>query len=309
MYRIRSSFAVAFALVFALLASPASAAQQYAIPRISCGGPVDAPASPFGLSVSGRVGCIAEYSVYPSWSTGGTWSFTGSVGPIPGSGGPWTMPSRTFFLNLIAEAGTTVSFFSGFQVQVTSTSTGQVVMAFVKGSFVFDPPPLPPDTTPPSINVGDMEVVATSVDGAVVFYPTMAFDDRDGMIAMSCSPPSGTIFPIGSTTVTCTATDSSGNTGAGSFRVTVLGAEEQAKVTIELLASPTTELPAGTQKSLISTLTAAQSSFSSGSTTAGCGQLTSFANKVNAQTGKSIDAALADQLNAAVTQMRSTAGC
>ncbi len=37
----------------------------------------------------------------------------------------------------------------------------------------------------------------------------------------ACSPPSGTAFPKGTTTVTCTATDASGNTASCSFTVTV----------------------------------------------------------------------------------------
>ena len=36
-----------------------------------------------------------------------------------------------------------------------------------------------------------------------------------------CSPPSGSTFAIGTTTVSCTATDAAGNTGTASFTVTV----------------------------------------------------------------------------------------
>ena len=38
---------------------------------------------------------------------------------------------------------------------------------------------------------------------------------------MTCTPASGSTFPIGATTVTCTATDARGNTGSASFTVTV----------------------------------------------------------------------------------------
>jgi hypothetical protein len=38
-----------------------------------------------------------------------------------------------------------------------------------------------------------------------------------------CSPPSGSLFPVGVRTVTCTATDDAGNVRSGSFLVTVLG--------------------------------------------------------------------------------------
>ena len=36
-----------------------------------------------------------------------------------------------------------------------------------------------------------------------------------------CTPPSGTLFPIGTTTVSCTASDQAGNTSHFSFRVIV----------------------------------------------------------------------------------------
>ena len=42
-------------------------------------------------------------------------------------------------------------------------------------------------------------------------------DKVGGDIAVSCNPPHGSIFPIGITTVQCSATDAAGNTGTGSF--------------------------------------------------------------------------------------------
>jgi hypothetical protein len=43
----------------------------------------------------------------------------------------------------------------------------------------------------------------------------------DGAITPSCSPASGSTFPIGTTTVICSATDAAGNTGNNSFTVKV----------------------------------------------------------------------------------------
>lgn len=83
---------------------------------------------------------------------------------------------------------------------------------------------------------------------------------------------------------------------------------EQTQDAIHLIAETAT-LPAGTQSSLLSSLTAAQTSLESGSTTAACGQLTSFTKKVSAQSGKSIDPGLAAQLTAAAEEIKSTAGC
>jgi len=46
-------------------------------------------------------------------------------------------------------------------------------------------------------------------------------DDVGGDITISCDPPSGTTFPVGSTDVDCTATDEAGNTATASFTVTL----------------------------------------------------------------------------------------
>jgi hypothetical protein len=42
-----------------------------------------------------------------------------------------------------------------------------------------------------------------------------------GLLAVTCDPPSGTEFPVGTTAVTCTAIDAAGNVGTCTFNVTV----------------------------------------------------------------------------------------
>ncbi|MEM7105383.1 MAG: HYR domain-containing protein [Bacteroidota bacterium] len=56
--------------------------------------------------------------------------------------------------------------------------------------------------------------------GAVVSYSPTANDNCPG-VAASCTPMGGSFFGIGTTPVTCTATDASGNTAQCSFNVTV----------------------------------------------------------------------------------------
>lgn len=56
---------------------------------------------------------------------------------------------------------------------------------------------------------------------AVVTFNASAYDAIDRVVPVSCKPPSGSELPIGRTTVTCTATDHSGNTATKSFVVTV----------------------------------------------------------------------------------------
>jgi hypothetical protein len=75
---------------------------------------------------------------------------------------------------------------------------------------------------PPQINCpSNIVVQATSSAGAVVNYTVTARDDTDTNVTVVCNPPSGSTFPIGTTTVTCTATDDAGNMSRCSFTVTV----------------------------------------------------------------------------------------
>jgi hypothetical protein len=74
----------------------------------------------------------------------------------------------------------------------------------------------------PTITVPDsMTVEATGFDGARVTYTASAVDDRNRPVPVSCQPPSGSTFPFGTTTVTCTAEDE-GDTATKRFRVTVV---------------------------------------------------------------------------------------
>ena len=77
------------------------------------------------------------------------------------------------------------------------------------------------DTTPPTLTLPSPVVTATSLAGAVVTYTVTASDLVDGPVAVSCTPPSGSAFVIGETTVTCTAADQRGIRSTQSFVVTV----------------------------------------------------------------------------------------
>jgi hypothetical protein len=79
------------------------------------------------------------------------------------------------------------------------------------------------DVTPPVLTVpSDITAEATSTSGAIVTYIATAADDTDGPIVPSCVPSSGSTFTLGTTTVTCTASDTAGNTASASFNVTVV---------------------------------------------------------------------------------------
>ncbi|MEN3331059.1 MAG: hypothetical protein V7641_424 [Blastocatellia bacterium] len=57
--------------------------------------------------------------------------------------------------------------------------------------------------------------------GAVINYPAPTADNACSELTVSCSPASGSFFPIGLTNVLCTATDASGITTTCSFKVTI----------------------------------------------------------------------------------------
>jgi uncharacterized repeat protein (TIGR01451 family) len=81
---------------------------------------------------------------------------------------------------------------------------------------VSNPPPM--ITCPPA-----RDAVASNPGGvtAIVTYPSpMVMDNCPGATVV-CAPPSGSAFPLGTTTVTCKATDSGGGTASCSFNITV----------------------------------------------------------------------------------------
>jgi hypothetical protein len=95
--------------------------------------------------------------------------------------------------------------------------------AALRGRLRVEYPPPPPDETAPTLYLpGNMTVEAADSQSTPVWYSAYAIDDRDPSPSFSCSPASGASFPVGTTTVSCSATDHSSNTAAGSFDITVL---------------------------------------------------------------------------------------
>lgn len=79
------------------------------------------------------------------------------------------------------------------------------------------------DTTPPTLSVpADISVTTSDPGGRVVtFDDPSASDVVDDSPDVSCSHASGDTFAVGTTPVTCTATDDRGNPRSASFDVTV----------------------------------------------------------------------------------------
>jgi fibronectin type 3 domain-containing protein len=85
------------------------------------------------------------------------------------------------------------------------------------------------DTTPPTVgSVQDVSATTNDSDGTPVTYSAPSATDLvDDSVQVTCDPASGSKFPVGSTTVTCSATDAHNNTGTSSFQVNVSFADNQ----------------------------------------------------------------------------------
>ncbi|MCF3651319.1 HYR domain-containing protein [Synoicihabitans lomoniglobus] len=78
------------------------------------------------------------------------------------------------------------------------------------------------DTTGPAITApDDVTLEATNADGAIASFLASATDLVSGEVPVTASVESGSTFAVGSTTVSFTATDESGNESTGSFNVIV----------------------------------------------------------------------------------------
>jgi len=114
---------------------------------------------------------------------------------------------------------------SGSTLVVGTTTTVQCTAVDYAGNFTQKSFTITvvADTTPPVLFLpGNITAEATSAAGAIVTYNATAVDDTDGQIAINCDHPSGSQFALGTTLVQCSATDTAGNIGTGSFNVTVV---------------------------------------------------------------------------------------
>lgn len=93
------------------------------------------------------------------------------------------------------------------------------------------------DTVPPVLQVPDtIEAEATGPAGAVVQFTATAWDEVDGAVPVECSRESGSVFPLGRTTVAVSAADAAGNAATASFDVFVR--DTTPPVLTGLVASP-----------------------------------------------------------------------
>ena len=175
--------------------------------------------------------------------------------------------------------------------------TGVTVQLVTDGDAVAPVLTLPGTTTVP----------ATSPAGAVVAFNVTATDDVDPSPSVTCTPSSGSTFPVGTTTVRCRAADTGGNASDGEFDVVVIGAEAQLS---DLSAAVSqADMPQAIRESLRSKLEAAAKAAARGNIATACSQLSAFANEVQAHAGKKISASLAAELLEATRTLRGALRC
>jgi hypothetical protein len=102
--------------------------------------------------------------------------------------------------------------------------------------------------TAPAVTVpNDMVVEGNTTGGATVAFTATATDAEDDPDPSAlCQPASGSVFTLGTTTVSCQATDSGGLIGSAEFSVTVVDTTAPSLVGVPAGVSLTTTDPGGT---------------------------------------------------------------
>ena len=188
---------------------------------------------------SGSNDCLGTKTVFDDAAatsiTLGTAPFAGSFMPqSPLSFFMGTPNDGTWSLTMLDSVPGNTGTIGCFEVELTR-------QVFTTCSFtvtVNDTQP-PTITCPANVTTVAAQTCPLATSGMVTFPPPTASDNCPGVTA-ACVPPSGSTFPVGTTTVTCTATDASGNTASCSFSVTLFAAclQDDSVPTNVMLFSP-----------------------------------------------------------------------
>jgi hypothetical protein len=141
--------------------------------------------------------------------TTGGWTAAFVVGATDAEDSPDPSPTCSAAIGDVLPLGTTT-------VSCSVTDSGKL-----SASDSFDVTVV--DTTAPALTVPGSASVTTSDPGgtAVTYGFATASDIVDSSPTVGCTPASGSVFPVGTTTVTCTASDDRGNSSSGTVQVTV----------------------------------------------------------------------------------------
>jgi Tol biopolymer transport system component len=197
----------------------------------------------------------------------------------------------------------------GGQVAFTSRSNDLVANDTNGVSDVFRAAVTWGDDVPPALSLPQfpISVPADRPDGAVVTYTVTATDTDDPNPTVSCTPASGSVFPIGDTTVTCKATDASGNSATGSFSVHVQGVDEQLGELKWMV--DTFDMDRKVRADLQDKLAAVRAALDTGRTRTACSVLRGFVNEVQDESGKGLTVDLAAVLIERANRIRGVLAC
>jgi hypothetical protein len=107
------------------------------------------------------------------------------------------------------------------------------------------------DTTPPTVTCpANITAPATSAAGATVTYIASA-SDACGIASFDCTPPSGSTFPVGTTTVTCRAVDNASNANSCSFTIAVTTGPANRPPVADASATPTTAISGNNSNAVV----------------------------------------------------------
>jgi uncharacterized repeat protein (TIGR01451 family) len=152
-------------------------------------------------------------------------SISGSTVGVSNNGGTMTITGGSISADVIAFGGTLTLFGCNLRLAGTNLSgilqDGTVISTY--GAAVA-PGQLILDTDATQVTCpADQTVTATSAAGAVVNYlPPVVSNTCGSPVTVTCTPASGSTFPAGTTTVTCTVTNLLGNVSSCRFTVTVV---------------------------------------------------------------------------------------
>jgi hypothetical protein len=113
-----------------------------------------------------------------------------------------------------------------YQVEVVEPEAGDGTTGDDTGDDTGDGTPITEVIAPIVYVPSDILITDADTSGELVPFAVSAIDNVDGALIPACSPGSDYNFPIGTTTVTCTATDAAGNKGTNSFTITLTVATE-----------------------------------------------------------------------------------